>query len=219
MVGRLIRDRRVARGWSQEDLADVLGTSQRQVTRWEGYTTQLPRGFLRERLGEALVIAPAEWHLAAATAAASSTSEMLPRRLTDDELLDKIGARPYDPIELIEGVFGSAGPGVGIPQDIDDTLPRRRRKKRYDRLKEITVIGRCMEPELYPGDLVILDRDLAPVSGKIVVAVRDEEELLIKRFMERDGVQCLVSNKGQEVAVDERVRILGPAVAFQRGLW
>ncbi len=144
----------------------------------------------------------------------------VPRRpLTDDELLDKIGARPYDSLDRIEGLAASAGPGSGIPQDIDDTIPRRRRNKRFDRLKEIDVIGRCMEPELYPGDVVIIDRERAPVTGKIVVAVRDEEDLLIKRFVVRDGVECLVSNDGQEVAVDERVRLLGPAVAYQRGLW
>ncbi len=143
-----------------------------------------------------------------------------PRRpLTDDELLDKIGARPYDPIDLIEGVAASAGPGSGIPQDIDDTIPRRRRNKRYDRLKEVTVIGRCMEPELFPGDVVIIDRERVPISGKVVVAVRDEQELLIKRFVARGDVQYLVSNDGREVAIDERLRILGPVLAYQRSMW
>ncbi len=143
----------------------------------------------------------------------------LPRRpLTDDELLDKIGARPYDPIELIEGVAASAGPGAGIPQDIDDTLPRRKRRRRYDRLREITVTGRCMEPELCPGDLEIIDREQVPRPGRIVIAVRDEEELLIKRLVVRNGSQRLISNDGQEIVIDERIRVLGPVVAFQRGL-
>jgi transcriptional regulator with XRE-family HTH domain len=66
MVGALIRSRRLAKGWSQEVLAAKMGKAQRQITRWEGYTTQIPRDATRIRLGELLGIAEAEWHLAAA---------------------------------------------------------------------------------------------------------------------------------------------------------
>lgn len=139
-------------------------------------------------------------------------------QLTDDELFDKIGAQPFEAVPLVEGVFASAGSGIGLPQDIDDTVPRRMRKKRTDRFRWIPVRGRCMATEIMPGDLVLLDRDGFPESGDIVIAMRDEEELLIKRLTVRGQQRCLISNDGQEIAVDERIRILGPAVLFQRGL-
>lgn len=68
MVGRLIRERRQVKGWSQEELADAYPTTQRQISRWEQYTTETLRKSTRDRLGELLNIKPAEWHLAAAEA-------------------------------------------------------------------------------------------------------------------------------------------------------
>jgi transcriptional regulator with XRE-family HTH domain len=66
MVGKLIRARRLAKRMSQGDLAAAVGTSQRQITRWESYTTQMPREATRVKLGDVLGIAEAEWHLALA---------------------------------------------------------------------------------------------------------------------------------------------------------
>lgn len=66
MVGDLIRERRLAKGLSQPQLAEILGKSQRQISRWEGYTTEMPREATRLQLGAALGIAEREWHLAAA---------------------------------------------------------------------------------------------------------------------------------------------------------
>lgn len=68
VVGSLIRDKREAKGLSQTQLAEVLGTTQRQITRWESYTKQLPRGNARMQLGEVLEISLAEFHAAAAEA-------------------------------------------------------------------------------------------------------------------------------------------------------
>lgn len=142
------------------------------------------------------------------------------RPLTDDELFDKIGAGYVEDIPFIEDVLVSAGPGSGIPQDIDDTLPKGRKRRYFKHLRSLIVTGRCLEPDLCPGDLVHIDRDRAPVPGKFVVAVRDEEEALIKRLVERDGEWNLAACDGRpEIPVDERIRILGPVVAFQRGLW
>ncbi len=205
-------------GLSQAELARQVGWTSGYVSLIEAnkrLVDALPRHDYMLRLAEVLEVSVEE--LAGETLA----EPVIPKRrpLTDDELFDKIGARRYDPIELIEGVAASAGPGAGIPQDIDDTLPRRKRRRRYDRLREITVIGQCMEPDLCAGDLAIIDREREPKPGKIVVAVRDEEELLIKRLALLTGQLFLVSNIGDKIAVDEHIRILGSVVGFQRALW
>lgn len=142
-----------------------------------------------------------------------------PHQLTDAELETRFGVMPYSSIPFIEDVLASAGPGSGVPQDIEETLPRRTRRKRYEHLREVTVEGRCMEPDLLPGDIVIVDRRQMPQPGKIVVALRDEAELLIKRLVVKGEAQELNSNDGQVIPLDERVRILGPVVAFQRRLF
>lgn len=142
------------------------------------------------------------------------------RVLTDDELFAKIGAGYVEDIPVIDDVLVSAGPGSAIPQDIDDTLPQRSRRRHFKHLRTLAVTGRCLEPELRHGDFVVIDRDRAAEPGKLVVAVRDEEEALIKRLVERDGLLYLATNDGRpDLPVDDHVRILGPVVAYQRMLW
>lgn len=145
----------------------------------------------------------------------------LPKRvLTDDELFAKIGAGYVQDIPHIEEVLVSAGSGSAIPQDIDDTLPQRPKRRHSKQLRTLVVTGRCLEPELRHGDFVVIDRDRAAEPGKLVVAVRDEEEALIKRLVERDGSLYLSTNDDRpDLPVDEHVRILGPVVAYQRMLW
>lgn len=65
-VARLLRERRITQRpkMSQEALAKLVGTSQRQVTRWER-GTQLPQKHNRKKLGAVLGISEAEFLLAA----------------------------------------------------------------------------------------------------------------------------------------------------------
>ena len=56
-------------------------------------------------------------------------------------------------------------------------------------------------------------------SGESLVAARDGEEALIERLVEKDGRRPPEANDGSApILVDQRIRILGPVVAFQRGL-
>jgi transcriptional regulator with XRE-family HTH domain len=215
MVGRLIRERRLAKGYSQEALADVYGTTQRQITRWEQYTTQMPRVFQRDKLGAILDIAPAEWHLAAATAIEAQAPAKI-HLLTEDELFSRFGIRRYEEPQSGDGLRYSAGPSGGVVQGIDDTLPRRIKGSKY--LWEAPVVGDCMESEIHSGEIVIYSTRAPIEIGRIVVALRDEDELLIKRLRLAGERQVLRPNRGEDVPVDERIRFLGRGVAVQRPL-
>lgn len=139
-----------------------------------------------------------------------------PRLLTDRDLLERFGIRPYDAPLMIEGVYASAGPGAGVPQDIDDSIPRKFAQSKY--LREVGVVGDCMVPDLIPGETVIYNTKMEPEVGKIMVALRDEEELLIKRLIFARDDQWLHPNEGLDIRVDERIRFLGRAVAVTRRL-
>ena len=109
----------------------------------------------------------------------------------------------------------SAGTGAGVPQGIDDTI-RKVPGRRY--LWEAPVVGDCMEDEIHPGEVVIYSTRLGAEINKIMVALRDEEELLIKRLVVHNGAQILRPNRGEDVPVDERIRFLGRGVSVQRPL-
>lgn len=103
-----------------------------------------------------------------------------------------------------------------MPQGIDETITRKVKGRRY--LWEAPVVGDCMEDEISPGEIVIYNTKMEPEIGRVMVALRDEEELLIKRLKIVRGVQVLRPNRGEDVPVDERIRFLGRGVSVQRPL-
>ena len=148
--------------------------------------------------------------------AESATIPKRPRRLTERDLFERFGIRPYIQPLSIDGVVASAGHGSGVPQDIDYTIPREYAQNKD--LREVTVVGDCMVPDLMPGEVIIYNRKLSPEIGRIMVALRDEEELLIKRLIFVRDDQFLHPNEGLDIRVDERIRFLGRAVAVTRRL-
>lgn len=138
------------------------------------------------------------------------------RQLTERELSDRFGIRPYIQPLSIEGVTASAGKGKGVPQGIDDTISRSFAQSKT--LREVDVEGDCMVPDLMPGEIVVYNTNFPPEIGKIMVALRDEEELLIKRLIYTRDDQWLHPNEGLDIRVDERIRFLGRAVAVTRRL-
>lgn len=61
----------------------------------------------------------------------------------------------------------------------------------------VRVSGDCMEPEIYAGDLVIVDRDdTEPRRGHLYVVLSDGE-VMVKRVEEIDGKPALVDNRGE----------------------
>lgn len=139
-----------------------------------------------------------------------------PRRLTETDLYERFGIKPYEQPLAIEGIAVSAGSGAGVPQDIDYTIPRRVKGSRY--LWEAPVIGKCMVDDILPGEVVIYSTRLSAEIGRIMVALRDEEELIIKRLKLVGDKQVLRPNQGEDVPVDDRIRFLGRGVSVQRPL-
>lgn len=72
-----------------------------------------------------------------------------------------------------------------------------------DRNVSVTVDGDSMFPTLQDGDKVIVRRNPAPPSGKIVV-VRAGNEWAIKRYLFVDGKPTLVSDNPDHPAIDGR---------------
>lgn len=141
---------------------------------------------------------------------------MRPRRLTEADLFERFGIKPYEQPIAVEGVTASAGPGIGVPQGIDEATPRRVRGSKY--LWEVPILGDCMADEIVSGDVVLYNPRLNPELGGIMVALRDEEELIIKRLKLAGDKQVLRPNHGKDVPVDERIRFLGRGVSVQRPL-
>ena len=78
------------------------------------------------------------------------------------------------------------------------------------------VVGDCMTDEVNPGEVVIYSTPLDAEIGRVMVALRDEEELIIKRLKLAGEKQVLRPKHGKDVPVDERIRLLGRGGSVQR---
>lgn len=146
----------------------------------------------------------------------SATARPHIHRLTDAELFERFGIQPYDEPIFIEDVAASAGPGEGVPSGLDETIPRRVRNRKN--LWQVRVTGDCMVDDIMPGEFIIYNTKLSPEIGKVMVALRNEEDLIIKRLRLVKGRQVLRPNQGEDVPVDDSIRFLGRGVSVQRVL-
>src|SRR5262249_22503295 len=124
-----------------------------------------------------------------------------------------------DDVPIYEDLVAHAGRGGSVPGDIIDALPtykgarRGRKKKLKDRFR-LRVHGRCMVPDIQPGDVLLFDRTLPLQIGRIVVALINGEETVVRRVAEVDGYRVLIANEAHTapIPIDWRVQIA--AVAF-----
>jgi len=232
VVGQLIKERRLSKELTQIDLAERLGTTQRQITRWEQYTTGMPRQATRERLGFVLDIRPIEWHEAAALAEESGTvvapkvAEDRAPYSTDAELLARFGAEPVaDDDALTDEEFAASariGRGNLIPQNYDEMRGRKtkipRKPKPEPHIFKLRISGSCMQNTIQDGEVVYFDTWLPREPVAIVLAVKDDHEAHVKRLIGRDGRHWLESDDGWRAPVDDHWRILAVAFTAQRNL-
>lgn len=150
-----------------------------------------------------------------------------PEPLPWDELLRRIGAEPLDEdeddIPIYEDLVAHAGRGGSFPGDIIDALPTYEERKKGKKLKErfrLRIHGRCMMPEINPGDVLLFDKAIAVQVGKVVVALVNMEETVVRRVAEIDGYRVLVANdkKIKPIPVDFRVQIAAVAYLGQYSL-
>ena len=137
------------------------------------------------------------------------------------ELLQRIGATPYRGRPIEDIAASAASKGGRIPQGFDEARPLKRRKgDPADHYQDIIIENECMVDLLYPGDIVTIDTRQEAQPNDVVVAVRFNDELLVKNLRVKDEHQYLQSEDGTTIIpIDQYIRILGPVVSVQRSIW
>lgn len=145
------------------------------------------------------------------------------RDIIPTSLPRSVQAIPYTPARSMVPIVGSVRCGVGgalAYQDLqgaelaDVSDPSEYYYLRAD--------GDSMEPKIYAGDLVLIHAQPVVDSGDLAVIIIDEEDGVLKKYVERDGAIILQSFNseypprvffGSEKA---RIRIAGRAVQLVR---
>lgn len=202
----IIRDRRIALGMSQEELAELVGVSRQAVQQWESGATG-PKRKLIEKV---------------ATALGLSVSALNPMSANVTEIrLPGLASVPVFSLPSVsltkEGhVVGLSVPNYGrvsihINQDIGFA---------------VLVEDDSMSPAYAIGDVLIVDRSIAPEHGDDVVIVFETQSALLRRYvprgLDRQGrhVFDLVSPSPDCVTLtvksDDPAKIAGVVVELRR---
>jgi transcriptional regulator with XRE-family HTH domain len=172
-IGELIRDTRMARGWSQSDLADRSGTSQQNIARLESGAVRHSR-YLNQILGVLGL------DLGKAITTTAETGELIPRDLlvgnkgmplyASTEGGDGALIVNFEPIDYLKW----PAPLLHVPDGFG-----------------VLVSEESMFPAFEPGDIALVNPRLQPRKGKNCVLLGPSETQTVKSLIKRFQSQTI----------------------------
>lgn len=204
-LGREIRRLRQRADLSQAELGKRVGVDSSYISMIETGRQPDPGRDLLRALSRELQTPIEELLRLAGYLPDRGTSAEAPRERTPQEIIHELETRTPLMVPLITQ-FVSAGGGSLVTERIPYfPAPEERR---HD-FVAVTVSGKCMEPAIMEGHIVIVDRDASPQPGDYVVAIQDDEAL-VKGLARRDGSLVLIDYHGEVIKqVTDDTNILG----------
>jgi repressor LexA len=191
-VGETIRELRERRGYSQESLAHMIGTTKQAICHYEKNRRKVSLE-VASKIAEVLnvpvsrLIDIPEKRLQLLEGISAAT--YLPRSSTD---LGPLASIIQDYVPSMIPVIGSVRAGAGglAFEDREGVEPAhiQGRAEDYFYLK---VVGNSMAPHINEGDLALIRIQPTAESGDLVVALIDEEEGTIKKLLKKSGTIVL----------------------------
>lgn len=202
-IGAYIKNLRVAKGISQEELGKIVGVQRAAVQKWESGKTQNLKRETLKKLAEFFGVSPATF------------------------IKEGISENPIEETHISVPVYGYIPAGVPM-EAIEDILGYEdvpsnwaRGNKEFFALK---IKGDSMYPNYLPGDIVIFEKAETAESGKDVAVMISGDEATFKRLERRaDGVTIHPLNPSypprtftNKEIKDFPVRIIGIAKELRR---
>ena len=164
-LAKRLKELRTERTWTQQDLARRSGVSRQSISYYEQQDRERPPADLLLSLARAFNIRPEELYHAAGYIKEISTA---PPPETFDELLDRLRRAAPQSIPVYLDYPFHAGDGAG-PTDYVYRRPNPIRGN----FEGYLVYGKCLEPVVGNGDIIIVDREAGIANGDLVACVVD----------------------------------------------
>lgn len=211
-VGTLIKRLREARGLTQGQLATYADVPRSWLSLLEINRFDKPDRDRLERIAAVLHESP-ETLLAAA---GYRVTPLPPRERTPDEIVRELQATlPVRVPDLLPEAEqrASAGPGVPVGPEL---WYRPEPDARHHQFFKVRVSGDCMEPEIFPGDTVVVDTTAQPADGQTVLVIH-EGEALVKIYRSKNGEVWLEALRDvPPIQPNGDTRIIGVVVEIRR---
>lgn len=168
-VGDYIKDLRVSRGYSQEQLGKLVGVQRAAVQKWECGAVQNLKRETMKRLSEVFNVP-----------ASSFVDDEQP--LSKGVLIPVLGyVRAGVPIEAVEEIL-----------DYEEISQEQARTGEFFALK---VKGDSMEPKISEGDVVIVRKQSTVENGELAVVLVNGDDATVKKFYRsNNGIKLVSTN-------------------------
>lgn len=187
-----IRSLREAKKWSQQQLANKTGLSRSLIQALESDRKITPGVDKLVKLASAFDINVDD--LYAAMGIYNPTSKIpLSRPESPEEIMERLRLATPMSIPVYSEFRAHAGDAGFAP--VEYIYRTRVREAPRHNIESYIVNGKCMEPKIENGDIVIVDRDMVPERGDIVLCLIDDE-LRVAKIIEHDGEYALKNGEG-----------------------
>lgn len=168
-LAQKIKELRAEKGWTQLDLAKRAGLGRGYISNLEGAkVVHNPSADALLKLARAFNIKPEELYQAAGYIKEIGTS---PRPETPEEIIERLRrAIPQSTPVYIDYPF-HAGNNV----EPVDFVYRARNKLGHKNIEGYLVYGKCLEPVVGNGDIIIVDREAGITNGDLVACLADNK--------------------------------------------
>jgi transcriptional regulator with XRE-family HTH domain len=184
--GLKIKEMREAKGWTQEELAQRSGLSRPHIAKIEAGGLKESYKSTVNKLARAFNLTPSELDRII-----SGVIQQRPE--TPEDLWERLRLASPVSVPVYED-FGLHAPGG---QDLVEYVYRARTKMpKSANIEGFIVHGKCLEPEISDGNVVIVDRDAAMDPGDIIACIVDGR-LHIGRLRQIAGELWLENNDGR----------------------
>lgn len=206
-MAEIIKERRLAMGYTQEELAQKLGLQKSAIAKYEnGRVENIKRSIIAE-MAKSLECSPAYlmgW---------------------DNNITPVSGETKGKKKGVTINVLGRVAAGIPIEavEDIIDTEEISEDMAATGEFFGLQIHGDSMEPRICEGDVVIVRQQEDAESGEIVIATVNGTDATCKRLRKyRDGIELISINPSYEPMffssediVSKPVRIIGKVVELR----
>lgn len=208
-LGEKLKELRADRGWTQNELAKRSGLDRGYIANLETNMVDKPSADTFLKLARAFNIRTEELFQAAGYI--SDRIDYLLRRETSEEILERL--RIVHPVTV--PIYEDFPFHAGAPVQPMDYVPVVKERAKGRNLEGYIARGKCLEPEISDGNIIIVDRDGQIEHGDIVAALVDG--MLYLARLRKIGDELYLENNNGRIKLEQDT-IAAPVIEVRRRL-
>ncbi|MBA2084508.1 Transcriptional regulator, Cro/CI family [Dehalococcoides mccartyi] len=190
-IGEKIKSLRQIRGLTQGQLSIKSGLPRTTIASIENKASSRPSASVLVKLASAFNIDVSELYEAAGLYHDESKIRHVE---TPEEILERLRLASPIAVPVYTDFVIHAGDNVEAPIEY---IYLARPKAVGKNIEAYLIKGQCMEPDIQDGDIAIVDRDIAPEKGNIILCLINSEIVIGRYLLDKEGKPYIQNGHGK----------------------